>query len=456
MKKILLLPTYYYLSNPVYQAMKELLEDQDFEFIYFFNKDNTFIKENLKNITYDKVGKHFDHYIELEFNPPWVTKLNDPVTQISKPKALEITHNDSVESIYRSRLYWYLNHPIKMVRHPFRIMQYIKRIYQSNINYYGFITYLKEFTKTIEKISPDIIITTGDLTLSCRIIRKFFPETKLIIIQPCFLDFREKAPKKVSFNKKVLHWVSGNVLYPKQQYFGLESSNDHLLLFEDKFLEFYTDKRTNNYKIVNPFFYKLNQNISVLKNDDKRKEFCHKINIDSCRKNIIVFVSDYTNSHGEDIQQYTETAYINIIKHYSNDFNFIIKNHPRAGIKNFEVHFEGIPNVHFLTDELQYEELLALGDLNISINSNASLECVVCGMPTINFLPLHLSENDHFKWLSFYGGSNAHSYEEIVNLLETFKTDHDFFTAKVNEGRIKLIGKEGECKERLLDILNTL
>ena len=414
MKKILLIPSYYYLSNPIYIAMKELL-DEDFEFIYFFTKDSTCIKLNLENISYELVGKKFDKYVEIDFDPFWVTKLSV---------------NNNLSNL--------------------GLINLILRLKNNILYFFNIRKYIKHFVEKINRISPDYIVLTSDMTFSYRIIKRYFPTIKIIIIQPCFLDFRDKKLKKFSILEKIGNILLGNLYYPKQSYFGLESKNDKLLLFDDKFMDFYKNKRENIYKIINPFFSKLNQEIASLNKNNIKKLLFKSISINPSKPIIILFASDYTTIHGNEVQMYIENTYINLIKKYYQSFNFIIKNHPRAGIKNFDVHFKGYKEVFFLQNELSYNELLAIGNLNISINSNASLESIICGMPTINFLPLDLQNNEHFKWLSYYGATEANTFKDIDILLRKFNKDMNYFNEKVESGRRKLVDNQTKCKEKLL------
>jgi hypothetical protein len=411
MKKILLIPTYYYLSNPLYSSLKEIL-DENYSFTYFFSKDSTSLKSNLLNISKLKVGSNFDKYVEIDAPLPWV-------------------YNEQKFNI-RVR---FINGFLKKVNYFFKLKRYVK-----------------QFITKINEISPDYIVITSDLTISYRIIKKYFPKVKIIILQPCFLDFRDRELREIPVGIRIINNYFKGILYPNQPYFGLENkSTDKLLLFEDKFFEFYKDKRENIYKIFNPFFVKLNDQIESLDIVKIKNKLSHIINIDLKREIVIIYVSDYTSFHGVDIHNYTIESYIKLIKKFADKYTFIIKNHPRAGVKDFEKNFIGYKQVFFLNNEIEYNELLSIGNLNISINSNASLESIVCGMPTINFLPLHLKENDHFKWLSYYGGEEANTYEDLELLLEKYLDDKNFFLNKLNEGRKKLVGTKEECKRNLLN-----
>ncbi|MDY0328455.1 MAG: hypothetical protein RBR07_09425 [Arcobacteraceae bacterium] len=453
MKKILLIPTYYYLSNPIYKSMKEILSDDDFEFIYFFNKDTCSIEANLKNISSKKIGKYFDNYVELDYTPIWVERLNKDIIKEKKSIADDVNANHFIENKNSKigKLFFICNKLINMVFDiSRRIVRRIKTFYNL---YISFNNYSQAMRKVIKSINPDFIVLTSDMTLSYRIIKRYFPKIKVLILQPCFLDFRDKKPRKLSISGKIANIVLNKTLYPSQAYFGLESKNDKLLLFEDKFAEFYMGKRKNIYKIFNPFFTQLNQQILDKDKSTITKMLYEGKNIDNSKPIVVMFIMDYTLSHGLDIQQYTEKAYIEIIQKYSNEFTFILKNHPRIGIKDFERNFTMYENVIFLYEQISYEDLLAIGDINISINSNASLESLVCGMTTINFLPLHLSENDHFKWLSYYCGIEVNTIQDLEFTLGKYLDNKYYFINKVTEGRRKLVGTNEACRESFLKVL---
>lgn len=304
--------------------------------------------------------------------------------------------------------------------------------------------YSNRFREMIEEISPDIIVMTSDMTISYRIVKKYFPNVKIIIMQPCFLDFREKEKKAISGLNKAKQFLIGNILYPRQQYFGLENDSDILLLIEDKFLNFYANKRTNVHKIINPYYYDLNREVKKIKKN--KNAILKKLNLPIEKDIIIIFLTDYTSIHGKELQKYLESSYIKIINRYSSHFTFIIKNHPRAGVKNFD---NKVTNAYFIKDEVNFSELLSIADLNISINSNASLEAIVSGMLTLNFLPLELKNNNHYKWLTYYGGYNVSTYEDICDYLESFKIKKQILISNLNIGRMRLIGKDNECRTLL-------
>lgn len=449
MKKILIIPTYYYLANPLYTALYQLLKD-DFKFIYFFSKDSTMIKGNLENITKEKVGYIFDEYVEITYETPWAKRAYRQTSVIPKSnniKSLTIEHKPLYKKIILLLL--------KIIKFTLRPIKRFISKWKNILNILRDIKkYTTEFRTIIQSISPDIIIITSDMTMSYRIIKKYFPKIELIIMQPCFLDFRKKEKKRLSQLEKIRHFVSGKILYPQQQYFGMENNNDKLLLIEDRFLEFYKNKRDNIFRIINPYYYQLNKDIENFKVPKTRETLLRVLNLDISKDVIIIFLSDYTLIHGEAIQTYLEDTYIQLIKKYEYKYNFIIKNHPRAGVKDFEANFNDLSKIFFLKNELTYNELLSIGDLNISINSNASLEAIISGMPTINFLPLHLKGNEHYEWLTYYGGINIYTYAEMANFLNTFKKNKNTLIDNLNSNRLKLIGEDGECKKLLLDMLN--
>lgn len=469
MKKILLIPTYHYLSNPLYKALYKMLNDE-YHFTYFFPKDSTMIKGNLQYISYDKIGYIFDEYIEMDYDAPWVEGLKileDRDKQLlNKIKFKETPEEEELEEgleeeleekpeegniflktgrfIKRGtrRLYIFIRGKIiGVIRKVKRKIMRWRNLWNQlmRIKYYS-----NRFREMIEEISPDIIVMTSDMTISYRIVKKYFPNVKIIIMQPCFLDFREKEKKAISGLNKAKQFLIGNILYPRQQYFGLENDSDILLLIEDKFLNFYANKRTNVHKIINPYYYDLNREVKKIKKN--KNAILKKLNLPIEKDIIIIFLTDYTSIHGKELQKYLESSYIKIINRYSSHFTFIIKNHPRAGVKNFD---NKVTNAYFIKDEVNFSELLSIADLNISINSNASLEAIVSGMLTLNFLPLELKNNNHYKWLTYYGGYNVSTYEDICDYLESFKIKKQILISNLNIGRMRLIGKDNECRTLL-------
>lgn len=405
--------------------MQEYLEN-DFEFTYFFTKDTVSIKSNLENISYEKVGKFFDNYIELEFEPSWVRK------------SLKINKKQDKGKKQEKKPYGYVEDKVRKLKIQFDFFRNYRR-------------YIKELVLKIKDINPEYIVITSDMTFNYRIIKKYLPSIKVIIIQPCFLDFRKRELKFQSLVKKIVNSMLGNTLLPRQPYFGLESvKKDNLLLFDERFLSFYENKRENLFQITNPAFLRLNNRIKCINS----LEIKNKLNIDYNMNVVIIYIADYTTIHGPEVQKYMENAYKELIKKHSKKFFFIIKNHPRAGVLNFERNFNDIDNILFLNSEIDNDDLLSIGDINISINSNASLQAIVSGMLTINFLPLSLKDNEHFRLLSYYGGIESNSFEDLDRTFNGFLNNKELLIKQSTITSLKLVSTEKECREKLLKAFN--
>ena len=70
-KKVLFVPSYSYLSNPVFFMLKRLLSDE-FNFVFFFTKDNTNIKFK-KDFHNKDFQNRVGDYIEMNYSP-WEKK----------------------------------------------------------------------------------------------------------------------------------------------------------------------------------------------------------------------------------------------------------------------------------------------------------------------------------------------------------------------------------------------
>lgn len=431
MKKVLLIPTYYYLSNPMYLSIQELLSNQGLEFIYFNTKDNILVEGNTINITKEGIGQNFNRYEELEYSPTW----------IRNPKNTKNFKENQLESGFLKCTYYNIFRYINKINNVINLMSEYK-------------IYEKKIIEKVKEINPEFLIITSDMSISYRIIKKHFPHLKIIIIQPCFLDIRDKNRGKKFFIKKALNILSGGIMYPSQLYFGLESKNDKLLLFDSTIIDFYKTRRKNVFKIVNPSFYKLSQDVQELKSKDNRKKTLDKVNITNDNKIVIIFLSDYTLGHGEKVNNYIKEIYIKLIQTYSKKINFLIKNHPRIPLKDFDKNFINNENIIFLKEQLSFKEILSIGDLNISHNSNASLESLVIGMPTINLVPKNLSVQDkeQSKLLSKYGAYEFSTRKEIYSYFDNKLLDEEFFD-DMSSIQKNLIGNEDECVSTLMQHL---
>jgi hypothetical protein len=277
--------------------------------------------------------------------------------------------------------------------------------------------YIKEVVSKVREISPDYIVMISDQTISYRILKRFFPESDFIIIQPCFIDLSQKniILNTQSFKKKILNICVSGVLTPKQPYFGLENNTDKLFVYDNDTYNFYNKKISKLFKF-SMYQTKANQRDSnVLFSTHKKK--------------VLIFLTDLSTVFNIDIQNYIEKTYQFLVKKYSKDYFFIFKDHPRKPLLNFENKFDQ-SLIAYIHNEFSVSELIKSSDMCISTNSNASVMALYEKIPIINFIPKGCEKN--MNMLSDLGAIVVNDIQQF----DKYFMDYEY-TVRHFESRLK-------------------
>ena len=175
MKKILFIPTYTYLSSPIFNNLLPKLKE--FETIYLDIEDQYLCEKTSRQFK-----SKFSKFIDLSMNA-------DSTTFITK------------------------------------IVKFFKMV-----------RYKNRLKKLIKEELPSVIITTADLTFSIRIIKVYFPSIPIFVIQSALFvnkDIPRKTFQNISYT--LFNKIMRIPVVSRQNYFGQEFDDVFLLLWGDFF-----------------------------------------------------------------------------------------------------------------------------------------------------------------------------------------------------------------------------
>lgn len=234
-QNIIFIPTYYYLSNPLFFSITKKISK--YEKIYLNTKD--LWQYNKGKIDSDEILKYFNKYYEVD--------------RISNQK----------------------NNKFSKIKMVFAIKKFSKN-----------------FKNILYELKPITIITTSDMTPSWRICNKWARKNNvpIIIIQPSFFDFKKN---NYDFKKRFKHLLYNKILnipyFSRQGYIGNEDKNNYLFLWSEYFKQYYKNKPIydNIYITGNPVFDK------YFNECKKKNDTYYKILNISPDKNIITFCTQW-------------------------------------------------------------------------------------------------------------------------------------------------------------------
>ena len=394
-KKIVFIPTYYYLSNSLFFNIIEKISD--YEKVYFNTKDPASRKYNKKGIKKEEILKYFDIYCEVDKGIGYKDNKNNR-------------------------------------------LQYL----------FKFKNYVKKIQEILDDIKPVIIITTASMSYSARASNQWANKNNIpvIIIQPCFLDFENKT---YSLRQQIKYLLFNKVLNiplcRRQTYFGNEDKNNYLFLWSEYFKQYYKDRSIYNniYITGNPVFDKY---FTTYKKEND--SYCKMLNIPS-NKNIVVFC---TQNIGSVLNEDNFAKIIELLKKTIIDNKecfFVIKVHPSEEIKKYNIVFKEIRQGNYkIIKDINLHALYKIADVQISFSSYSSFEAVVLGVPIILIDP-----DNKYKFIDDFDNEielRASTSEELNNQLkkclkEEYKNEFKFKRKKYLKSRLTYL--DGKCGERV-------
>ena len=180
-KRIVFIPSYYYLSHPLFFNVVEKISD--YEKVYFNTKDPVSWEYNKKRIKKEDILKYFDTYYE-----------------VNKEMGYKDSKNNKLQKFYEIKIY------------------------------------IKKIKEILDGIKPVIIIATSDMFFAARVFNQWanINNIPVIIIQHVFLDFKKNSYdlkqriKYLLFNK-----VLNIPLCRRQTYYGNEVGGHWTCYFYD-------------------------------------------------------------------------------------------------------------------------------------------------------------------------------------------------------------------------------
>lgn len=337
MKKILLIPTTYYLSNDFFGQLVNNLQD-NYEYVYLDPNEKGFEKFNGYN-------KFLDDYA-------------NKVNCIEVPKEKFNFSNLILKTI--------------------------------SFHFYAF-----RFKRIINRINPDLIITTSDGTQSVRILDRSC-DKKIIVVQTTFLNFdEEKYKNKRSILKEKIYNLFESFLYPymaPSQVFGLKNQRHELFVWGDRVRSYYSGKKDlgNIHVVGNP-----NVTSLVKRTSNKRVGF---------------LIADCKDRELQDV--YLREA-IDLQKKLDGKIDIIIRPHPSLFADSR--YNDLIAEAKYLsTTEEDIEEFVENSKLIVSPFSSITLTSLAKRVPVIHYRKEKLTSFEFW-----FKGSNIDYYSSI-NDLESF------------------------------------
>jgi hypothetical protein len=342
-KRAVIFVGYHYLSTPVYEALRDQLND--YEVIYLNTKDTVGHDTNKVFFQNNKFDDSYNFY-QMQYEPLW----------------------------NRGR-------PINTIRSKF--IRVLKR--------YSFIlsfpTYKKKVLNFVESFKPDLFIITTDMFITPRFLADELPDIPIFLIQPCYLDLWER-PYLNKFSKKLVNVFSPK-FFERQQYFGFEITRAKLLIWEPSSFDIYKKKGRNPILISNPNHIQLKNNSKHFRS--YKQQILKEIKFANNKKTVSFYTAFYGDviNHGLEYQKNLENSIIDVINRIRNHYNIIIKIHPNEDLNYWRDVFKDFINEDILLTKNHGHKFkfMAASDIMIATNSYASVEATLLGVFTINFVP---------------------------------------------------------------------
>ncbi len=397
-KKILFIPTYTYLTSPIYEELLSKLDDFEvtyLEKLYINNDANDQLR--CKGVS-KKFKEKFFRYIELEL--------------------------DTKEDKFYSKIR----------------------------NFFILYKFQKNLKNIIKNIKPDIIVTGSDIKLSVRSIKKYFPNLPIIILQTaptangnCLLSLQEKI-KYIIFNK-----IFGLCFFAKQKCIFKEYSDTYILLWG----EYFKSGVGNNHdiskvKIVGNIKFDKFALINTKSKESKKKFF--KINNIKGFSSVVTICTNSIINLEVAIIQSVMDLYIKIILENKNIF-FVIKPHPREDINKIEQIFqsEKLENMLVTTSELY--DVYKYTDVHISSFSTTASEAMAAGIPIIIVNPNNMIKADFYSNDIGEHVTNFAQLNDILSKTLSIEYQDNFFKKREIYGKKLFYKLDGKASERVKDII---
>lgn len=385
MKRILFIPTYTYLSSPIFSNLLSKLDK--FETIYL-----------------DVEDQYHCERTSYQFKNQFSTSIKLPLN----------TNNGTFLA---------------------KVMKFLSMMKYKNR--------LKEI---INIESPSAIVTTGDLAFNIRIVKKYFPDIPVFVIQAGVSSNKGISRK---YTQKIIYVLFNKVfkipLVNKQNYFGNEYEDTFLLLWGEYFKDMINNNR--NTHIVGDISF---DNFPIKKNIEEKKSFLTKYHY-ARMANIVVICTTVKKIAVVEVLDNMYEIYKNLIIKRK-DLFFIIKPHPRNDTEELRDIFESLQVDNCAVLNTNLHELFKYTDIHISSFSGTALEAIASNIPVISVNP----DNE----INLQDFLNNELNEKVTNTQEMFDKIDDIIKNRDNYLALgkqyienKLYKLDGNATQRAADII---
>lgn len=356
-KRVVYIPSYYYLSHPIFFNIVRCAKDR-FQNIYFNTKDPLFAKTNKGGIKQEEIKTYFDEYHEID-TPLTLSSLAD---------------FDNTSEKYRC------------------VISFVSRFKAFRIR----------LEQQLDMLNPDAIVTATDMGGYINRMCNLWAERNnvhFIIIQPSFLEADLISNKIKNKSKNQLCYLLFNKLlnipvFRRQNYFGNERPKNYLFLWGESFKNRYKGLKIekNIYITGNPAFDPLFEGESIGKGGNNIG-----IEIPKDRPIAIICTQILEGLIDEKDIREVENLYRTVIKDNPNLY-FIVKVHPRQDLEKYNKIFDDIAKNNFvIVKNMDLYSLFGCADVHVSVSSYSSFEAVIFGIPIVLIKRDLITFFDHFN-----------------------------------------------------------
>lgn len=419
MKRLLFIPSYHYLSNPLFESI--LAAKPQWQSVFLQHNDPRFYRLNKNKSKSEALKDLFDEYHEIPIDDllPWFSYYYRVVRDDIKPC--------SRFDLRRFFKYW---------------------------------EYQKRFYTLLEHLNPDGIIQATDIAYSSKLADGWAKKHGIPVftIQPSFIDFvilKKRHTTLVKCKSIIKQYILKIPFEPVQPIFGNESSHGWLFVWGDYFREFYRGLPVyDRIKVTgNPVFDRLFQKVRSDPRDDHRKS----LGVPPGKKVVIICSQYLKNVIEKELCNAIDHMYRELVRNRP-DLYFIVKAHPREDPDALIRQFKNFSreNVQVIWDE-NLHDLYSFGDLQISVASYSSLEAVAFGLPIVLVNP----ENRVRLFDCFNGEveeratSTGQLLEKVRRCLsETYQEEFKIKRERFLKSRLKYL--DGKSGKRVVNTINEI
>jgi len=313
--------------------------------------------------------------------------------------------------------------------------------------FFKMVWYMNRLKKLIKKETPKAIVTTGDLTFSMRIVKAYFPEIPVFLVQSAFFP-NKGMPTGIS---QVVAYTFFNTfmrvpIVSRQNYFGQEFNDVNLLLWGDYFANMLAN--SNNCHIVGDVTL---DNFPIDKDKEEKKKLLRNTKYSTDTPIITICTSVLEGFVEKEIIEYTHVMYQNLILERQ-DIYFIVKLHPRNNGQIMRQVFESLNVDNVLITDTNLHELFSYTDIHISSFSRTAVDAIASNIPIVVVNP----DNDIMIEDFFQNSLN----EKVINskelnekIQDILENRDEYLELKEKYIANKLHRLDGKASQRVAEII---